>query len=165
MCSREARGRRGLGPNDHHVGSVVTSLNAKLHLAKRQPPGDRGPVGGDAVGARGDRATVVVASAGADGRGMVGRRPGRPASPQTITTRLARSTDQTSVLPAAGRAAHATLLVACSKCDWKAAFDRAALIVSHGPDHLLTDLLGELASLTCSKVGLATSSAYQLSRR
>jgi aerobic-type carbon monoxide dehydrogenase small subunit (CoxS/CutS family) len=31
--------------------------------------------------------------------------------------------------------------------------DRAALIVSHGPDHLLTDLLGELASPTCSKVG------------
>ena len=48
---------------------------------------------------------------------------------------------------------HATILVACSKCDWKAAFDRAALIVSHGPDHLLTDLLGELASPTCSKVG------------
>jgi hypothetical protein len=48
---------------------------------------------------------------------------------------------------------HATILVACSKCDWKAAFDRVALIVSHGPDHLLTDLLGELASPTCSKVG------------
>ena len=48
---------------------------------------------------------------------------------------------------------HATILVACSKCDWKVAYDRAALIVSHGPDHLLTDLLGELASSTCSKVG------------
>ena len=48
---------------------------------------------------------------------------------------------------------HATILVACSKCDWKAAFDRAVLIASHGPDHLLTDLLGELASPTCSKVG------------
>ena len=48
---------------------------------------------------------------------------------------------------------HATILVACSKCDWKAAFDRAALIVSHGPAHLLADLLGELASPTCSKVG------------
>ena len=36
---------------------------------------------------------------------------------------------------------HATVLVACSKCDWKAAFDRAALIVSHGPAHLLADLL------------------------
>ena len=29
----------------HHVGSVVTSLNAKLHLAKRRPLGDREPVG------------------------------------------------------------------------------------------------------------------------
>ena len=49
---------------------------------------------------------------------------------------------------------HATVLVACSKCDWKAAFDRAALIVSHGPAHLLADLLGsELASPTRSKVG------------
>jgi len=47
---------------------------------------------------------------------------------------------------------HATILVACSKCDWKAAFDRDALIASHGPDHLLTDLLGELASPTCGKV-------------
>ena len=48
---------------------------------------------------------------------------------------------------------HATILLACNKCDWKAAFDRDALIASHGPDHLLTDLLGELASPTCSKVG------------
>jgi transposase len=48
---------------------------------------------------------IVVASAGADGRGMVGRRPSPPASPQTVTTRLARATDQTSLLPPAGRAA------------------------------------------------------------
>ena len=48
---------------------------------------------------------------------------------------------------------HATILLACSKCDWRAAFNRDDLIASHGPDHLLTDLLGELASPTCSKVG------------
>jgi len=48
---------------------------------------------------------------------------------------------------------HATILVACSKCDWKAAFDRDGLIASHGPDRLLTDLLGELASPNCGKVG------------
>jgi hypothetical protein len=46
-----------------------------------------------------------------------------------------------------------TILVACSKCDWRAAYSRDELISSHGFDHLLTDLLGELASPTCGKVG------------
>ena len=48
---------------------------------------------------------------------------------------------------------HETILVACSKCDWKAAFDRDALISSHGADCRLTDLLGKLSAPGCSKVG------------
>jgi hypothetical protein len=47
----------------------------------------------------------------------------------------------------------ATILIACSKCDWKAAFSRDDLIGSYGTEYLMTDLLSKLASPTCSKVG------------
>jgi hypothetical protein len=81
---------------------------------------------------------------------MVGRRPGRPRARTRSGLRDLR------IKPAFYRLRdepHATILVACGKCDWKAAFDRDALIASHGPDHLLTDLLGELASPDCGKTG------------
>jgi hypothetical protein len=48
---------------------------------------------------------------------------------------------------------HAIILVACTKCDWKAAFSRSALIALHGADYPLPDLLGHLAAPECSKVG------------
>jgi hypothetical protein len=38
-----------------------------------------------------------------------------------------------------------TILIACSKCDWKAAFDRGELVATHGGDRLLPDLLKDLA--------------------
>src|SRR6516164_1472130 len=35
------------------------------------------------------------------------------------------------------------ILVACSKCDWRAAFSRDRLIASHGADYAMPNLLGE----------------------
>ena len=46
-----------------------------------------------------------------------------------------------------------TLLVACSKCDWKAAFDRDELITTHGSNIGMVELLGMLTAPACSKVG------------
>ena len=47
----------------------------------------------------------------------------------------------------------ATILVACSKCDWKAAYGRAELIASHGAEYPLPSLLNELAKPGCSRLG------------
>ena len=38
------------------------------------------------------------------------------------------------------------ILVACSKCDWKAAFRRADLVASHGADRAMPNLLKDLAA-------------------
>ena len=43
------------------------------------------------------------------------------------------------------------ILVACSKCDWKAAFRRADLVARHGADYAMPTLLKDLAALDCSK--------------
>ena len=43
------------------------------------------------------------------------------------------------------------ILVACSKCDWKAAFRRADLVASHGADYAMPTLLKDLAAPDCSK--------------
>jgi hypothetical protein len=42
------------------------------------------------------------------------------------------------------------ILVACSKCDWRAAFSRDDLIASHGADH---PMLKHLAAPGCSRLG------------
>ena len=47
----------------------------------------------------------------------------------------------------------ATILVACTKCDWKAAYSRAELTVLHGADRAMPDLLHDLAAPGCSKIG------------
>src|SRR6516225_10985096 len=38
------------------------------------------------------------------------------------------------------------ILVACSKCDWRAAFARDELIASHGADYAMPNLLDHLAA-------------------
>jgi hypothetical protein len=43
------------------------------------------------------------------------------------------------------------ILVACSKCDWKAAFRRADLVARHGADYAMPTLLNDLAAPDCSK--------------
>ena len=45
------------------------------------------------------------------------------------------------------------ILVACSKCEWKAAYQRAELIASHGIDCPMPSLLDDLAAPDCTKVG------------
>jgi hypothetical protein len=48
----------------------------------------------------------------------------------------------------------ATILVACSKCDWRAAFSRDELVAAHGADYAMPSLLDHLAARI---VGGATS--------
>jgi hypothetical protein len=48
---------------------------------------------------------------------------------------------------------HETILVACSKCDWRAAFSRAELIASHGADYGMPNLLDHLAKPGCPRLG------------
>jgi hypothetical protein len=45
------------------------------------------------------------------------------------------------------------ILVACSKCEWRAAFLRDDLIATHGADHPMPNLLGRLAAPDCSRLG------------
>jgi hypothetical protein len=46
-----------------------------------------------------------------------------------------------------------TILVACSKCDWRAAFARDDLIAAHGADYAMPNLLNHLAAPSCSRLG------------
>jgi hypothetical protein len=45
------------------------------------------------------------------------------------------------------------ILVACSKCDWRAAFSRDNLIASHGADYTMPNLLSHLAAPGCGRLG------------
>src|SRR5215467_5621697 len=45
------------------------------------------------------------------------------------------------------------ILVACSKCEWRAAFSRDDLIASHGADYPMPNLLNHLAAPNCSRLG------------
>src|SRR5262249_44967992 len=45
------------------------------------------------------------------------------------------------------------ILVACSKCDWRAAFSRDELIASYGADYPMPNLLDQLAAPSCSRLG------------
>ena len=47
----------------------------------------------------------------------------------------------------------ATILVACTKCDWKAAYSRDELFALYGSDRVMPDLLNDLAAPGCSKIG------------
>jgi hypothetical protein len=46
-----------------------------------------------------------------------------------------------------------TILVACSKCEWRAAFRRDQLIASHGADNAMPNLLEHLAAPGCNRLG------------
>jgi hypothetical protein len=45
------------------------------------------------------------------------------------------------------------ILVACSKCDWRATFGRDELITVHGADYAMPNLLNHLAAPSCSRLG------------
>jgi hypothetical protein len=45
------------------------------------------------------------------------------------------------------------ILVACSKCDWQAAFARDELFAAHGADYAMPNLLDHLAAPSCSRLG------------
>ena len=44
------------------------------------------------------------------------------------------------------------ILVACSKCDWRAAFSRDELIAAYGADFAMPNLLNHLAAPSCSRL-------------
>ena len=46
-----------------------------------------------------------------------------------------------------------TILVACSKCAWRAAFSRDELIASYGAGYAMPNLLNHLAAPSCSRLG------------
>ena len=46
-----------------------------------------------------------------------------------------------------------TVLVACSKCEWKAAYQRAELLAAHGPACPMPSLLDRLAAPGCPRLG------------
>jgi hypothetical protein len=46
-----------------------------------------------------------------------------------------------------------TILVACSKCDWRAAFSRDDLIAAHGANYAMPNLLNHLAAPSCGRLG------------
>ena len=45
------------------------------------------------------------------------------------------------------------ILVACSKCEWRAAFSRDDMIATHGADHPMPNLLDRLAAPDCPRLG------------
>jgi hypothetical protein len=45
------------------------------------------------------------------------------------------------------------ILVACSKCDWRAAFARDELIAAHGADCAMPNVLNHLAAPDCPRLG------------
>ena len=45
------------------------------------------------------------------------------------------------------------IFVACSKCDWRAAFARDELIAAHGADYAMPNLLDRLAAPNCPRLG------------
>ena len=45
------------------------------------------------------------------------------------------------------------ILVACSKCDWRAAFARDELVAAHGADYPMPNLLNHLAAPSCNRLG------------
>jgi hypothetical protein len=47
----------------------------------------------------------------------------------------------------------AIILVACTKCDWKAAYSRGELIALYGADRAMPDLLDHLAAPGCHRIG------------
>jgi hypothetical protein len=59
------------------------------------------------------------------------------------------------------------ILVACSKCAWRAAFSRDDLIASHGADYAMPNLLNHLAAAVGSAlIGIAAASiTWSQSRR
>jgi hypothetical protein len=46
-----------------------------------------------------------------------------------------------------------TILVACSRCDWRATFARDELIAAYGADCAMPNLLNHLAAPNCSRLG------------
>ena len=48
---------------------------------------------------------------------------------------------------------HETILVACSKCDWRAGYRREELVVSYGEAFPMPTLLNKLAKPGCDRLG------------
>ena len=82
---------------------------------------------------------------------MVGRRARRSPRTNAETTRKRAGVSRTFYRLA--DEPRDTILVACSKCDWKAAFRRDELLAAHGAACPMPSLLERLAAPGCLKVG------------
>jgi hypothetical protein len=91
-----------------------------------------------------------VASAGLYQRGVVGRRACR--SRARRQTRDGHSRGALNIYRLRDEP-RAIILVACTKCDWKAAYSRDELIALHGADRAMPDLLDHLAAPGCHRIG------------
>src|SRR5262249_43502693 len=136
---RTATRRRARPPWPRSPGAGGGSRRLALGKSRQSSPAEnaanaklrRNPSGGDGGGARCCEPPIVVAPARAHGRRLVADVLADPR-----TRKRERRTDL-AVKQAFYRLAdekHETILVACSKCDWRAAFSRDDLIASHGAD-------------------------------
>jgi hypothetical protein len=82
----------------------------------------------------------VVADVLADPRARIPKRRGSEVAVERTFYRLADEPRE-------------VILVACSKCEWKAAFRRDDLITAHGAACPMPSLLEHLAAPGCAKVG------------
>src|SRR5205823_9389343 len=57
------------------------------------------------------------------------------------------------------------ILVACSKCDWRAAFARDELIAAHGAQYAMPNLLNHLAAPGLQQARLSMGSLRRVLRR
>src|SRR3954462_12681379 len=80
---------------------------------------------------------------------MVGRRARGPSCPAPNTRQP--EPRRSERLPTTGEP-RATM-VACTKCDWKAAYNRDELFALYGADRVMPDLLNDLAAPGCLKIG------------
>jgi hypothetical protein len=83
---------------------------------------------------------------------MVGRRARRSPRANAETARK-RGGGQARTFYRLADEPRETILVACSKCGWKAAYERAKLITVHGPACPMPSLLEDLAAPGCPRFG------------
>src|SRR5262245_31002309 len=91
------------------------------------------------------------APARAHGRRMVGRRARGPSRSQARAARTDLVVKQAFYRLADEK--RETILVACSKCVWRAAFSRDDLIATHGADYAMPNLLDQLAAPNSPRLG------------
>jgi hypothetical protein len=142
-CDHRKVGQR----NDYNLGHWTSGrVNPKtLSRKRRQIPFKIALTSGRFPLFFGQRCSIYESNYGDAGSGELSPRP-------RVTTRRARDADGRAFYRLADET-RATVLVECTRCDWRAAFDRDELVASHGADRLMPDLLEHLARPGCARIG------------